>query len=195
MVLSITFIRPPPSSGPSLGSLHPGSRGAQMALSDFDRCIWDVGGRLPKEDTVRKVEKKHNSIIGNKYSELVQKHNILYIYNKLVFCGTNWSIIKKVWQIWKPSSKTNNRRTSHGRCWHSLSRKRKDIDCCCQLQGGAWILRQGPTPKACSHRKSLWQLINKKSRFTGTLFSGCMWFDEKIHSPSLSLSLSLYIYI
>ena len=39
----------------------------------------DVGGRLPQKTPVRKVEKKHNSIIGNKYSELIPKQNI-YIY-------------------------------------------------------------------------------------------------------------------
>ena len=48
-VLFTTCILPPPSSGPSLGSRQPGSCGATMALSDWDRLHWRQTKRLSEQ--------------------------------------------------------------------------------------------------------------------------------------------------
>lgn len=95
MVLSITFILPPPSSGPSLGSLHPGSRGAQMALSDFDRCICgsaSVTREIRSED--RKCRGRSTTNVGRSIVKLYKNRKCIYIYihiTSLSF-GTSWSI-------------------------------------------------------------------------------------------------------
>ena len=134
-VLSITFILPPPSSGPSLGSLQPGSRGAQMALSDLDRCIFrQRSGDSSTSNTQRNRKCGRTTTIGNKYSEVVkQKMNEHDTWLSL-------GLRKYEYLSFHPNQQGT---TSHGRCWHSLSRDQKDIGCCCQLQGGAWYLPQG----------------------------------------------------
>ncbi len=139
-VLSITFMLPPPSSGPSLGSLQPGSRGAQMALSDLDRCIFrQRSGDSSTSNAQRNRKCGRTTTTGNKYSEVVNRKWMNMIHDCLLV-PLDFYLRKYETLSLHPNQQQNNI------TWPLLAQfepRSKDIECCCQLQGGAWYLPQG----------------------------------------------------